>query len=231
MAIPVVDQEERLVGIVTFDDAMDVLQDENTEDIEKMAAITPTDKPYLKMGIVETWKKRVPWLLLLMVSATFTGKIITSFEDALQAQIVLTSFIPMLMDTGGNCGGQSSVTIIRALSLGDVRFGDIFKVIWKEFRVALICGIILACANFVKIMLIDFHATPFEQAVPVAAVVCLTMLTAVIIAKLIGCFLPLLAHKIGFDPAVMASPLITTIVDALSLLVYFQFATHLLMGM
>ncbi len=218
MAIPVVDQEERLVGIVTFDDAMDVLQDENTEDIEKMAAITPTDKPYLKMGIVETWKKRVPWLLLLMVSATFTGKIITSFEDALQAQIVLTSFIPMLMDTGGNCGGQSSVTIIRALSLGDVRFGDIFKVIWKEFRVALLCGVTLAIVNFGKLMLFD------RVGVFVSLTVCLTMLFTIVFAKFVGATLPILAKKIGFDPAVMASPFITTIVDAISLIIYFKTA-------
>ena len=218
MAIPVVDQEERLVGIVTFDDAMDVLQDENTEDIEKMAAITPTDKPYLKMGIVETWKKRVPWLLLLMVSATFTGKIITSFEDALQAQIVLTSFIPMLMDTGGNCGGQSSVTIIRALSLGDVRFGDIFKVIWKEFRVALLCGVTLAIVNFGKLMLFD------RVGVLVSLTVCLTMLFTIVFAKFVGATLPILAKKIGFDPAVMASPFITTIVDAISLIIYFKTA-------
>ena len=218
MAIPVVDQEERLVGIVTFDDAMDVLQDENTEDIEKMAAITPTDKPYLKMGIVETWKKRVPWLLLLMVSATFTGKIITSFEDALQAQIVLTSFIPMLMDTGGNCGGQSSVTIIRALSLGDVRFGDIFKVIWKEFRVALLCGVTLAIVNFGKLMLLD------RVGVFVSLTVCLTMLFTIVFAKFVGATLPILAKKIGFDPAVMASPFITTIVDAISLIIYFKTA-------
>ena len=215
---PVVDQEERLVGIVTFDDAMDVLQDENTEDIEKMAAITPTDKPYLKMGIVETWKKRVPWLLLLMVSATFTGKIITSFEDALQAQIVLTSFIPMLMDTGGNCGGQSSVTIIRALSLGDVRFGDIFKVIWKEFRVALLCGVTLAIVNFGKLMLFD------RVGVLVSLTVCLTMLFTIVFAKFVGATLPILAKKIGFDPAVMASPFITTIVDAISLIIYFKTA-------
>ena len=222
MAIPVVDQEERLVGIVTFDDAMDVLQDENTENIEKMAAITPTDKPYLKMGIVETWKKRVPWLLLLMVSATFTGKIITSFEDALQAQIVLTSFIPMLMDTGGNCGGQSSVTIIRALSLGDVRFGDIFKVIWKEFRVALLCGVTLAIVNFGKLMLFD------RVGVLVSLTVCLTMLFTIVFAKFVGATLPILAKKIGFDPAVMASPFITTIVDAISLLIYFGFAKAML---
>ncbi len=218
MAIPVVDQEERLVGIVTFDDAMDVLQDENTEDIEKMAAITPTDKPYLKMTVFETWKNRIPWLLLLMVSATFTGKIITAFESALQAQIVLTSFIPMLMDTGGNCGGQSSVTIIRSLSLGDVDFKDVFKVIWKEFRVSLLCGITLAIVSFGKLMLLD------KVGFGVSVTVCFTMLLTIVFAKFVGSTLPILAKKIGFDPAVMASPFITTIVDAISLLIYFEIA-------
>ncbi len=218
LAIPVVDQEDRLVGIVTFDDAMDVLQEENTEDIEKMAAITPTDKPYLRMSVFETWKKRIPWLLLLMVSATFTGKIITHFEKALQAQIVLTSFIPMLMDTGGNCGGQSSVTIIRGLSLGDIDYRDIFKVIWKEFRVAFWCGLTLAVANFAKLMLFD------KVGLLVSATVCLTMVLTIIFAKLVGSTLPIFAKRIGFDPAVMASPFITTIVDAISLLVYFRVA-------
>lgn len=222
MAIPVVDQENRLVGIVTFDDAMDVLQEENTEDIEKMAAITPTDKPYLKMSVFETWKKRFPWLLLLMVSATFTGKIITSFEDSLSAQIVLTSFIPMLMDTGGNCGGQASVTIIRSLSLGDIDYKDVFKVIWKEFRVAFLCGITLAIVNFAKLMLLD------RVAIPVAFTVCLTMIVTIIFAKFVGSTLPILAKRIGFDPAVMASPFITTIVDAISLLVYFKIAQIIL---
>ncbi len=222
LAFPVVDSEERLVGIVTVDDAIDVLQEEATEDIEKMAAITPTDKPYLKMGAVETWKKRVPWLLLLMVSATFTGKIIQHFESALAAQVILTSFIPMLMDTGGNCGGQASVTIIRSLSLGDVEFRDIFKVIWKEFRVAIMCGITLAIANFAKMMVIDRVDTI------IAAVVCLTLVCTIIVAKFIGCTLPILAKAVKLDPAVMASPFITTIVDALSLLVYFSFATNLL---
>lgn len=218
LAIPVVDQEDRLVGIVTFDDAMDVLQEENTEDIEKMAAITPTDKPYLRMSVFETWKKRIPWLLLLMVSATFTGKIITHFEKALQAQIVLTSFIPMLMDTGGNCGGQSSVTIIRGLSLGDIDYRDIFKVIWKELRVAFWCGLTLAVANFAKLMLFD------KVGLLVSATVCLTMVLTIIFAKLVGSTLPIFAKRIGFDPAVMASPFITTIVDAISLLVYFRVA-------
>ena len=222
LALPVVDQENRLVGIVTIDDAMDVLQDENTEDIEKMAAITPTDKPYLKMSVFETWKKRFPWLLLLMVSATFTGKIITHFEDALQSYVVLTAFIPMLMDTGGNCGGQSSVTIIRGLSLGDITFRDTFRVIWKEFRVAFLCGVTLALVNFGKMLLID------RVGVLVAAVVCVTMVLTIILAKFIGCTLPILAKRLHFDPAVMASPFITTIVDALSLLIYFRVASMIL---
>lgn len=222
LALPVVDSEERLVGIITVDDAIDVLQEEATEDIEKMAAITPTDKPYLKMSAFETWKKRIPWLLLLMVSATFTGKIIQHFESALAAQVILTSFIPMLMDTGGNCGGQASVTIIRSLSLGDIEFKDIFKVVWKEFRVAILCGVTLAIANFAKMMLVD-RVEPI-----IAAVVCLTLVCTIIVAKFIGCTLPILAKAVKLDPAVMASPFITTIVDALSLLVYFSFATNLL---
>ena len=218
MAVPVVDRENRLVGIVTFDDAMDVLQDENTEDIEKMAAITPTDKPYLKMGIFEIWRKRFPWLLLLMVSATFTGKIIQHFEDALQAYVILTSFIPMLMDTGGNCGGQASVTIIRGISLGEIRFKDVFRVMWKEFRISILCGVTLAAANFIKMMLID------KTTLLVAGTVCLTLIFTIIVAKLVGCSMPILAKKIGVDPAVMASPFITTIVDAISLLIYFTVA-------
>lgn len=218
LAVPVVDQENRLVGIITVDDAMDVLQDENTEDIEKMAAITPTDKPYLKMSVFEIWKKRFPWLLLLMVSATFTGKIITHFEDALQSYVVLTAFIPMLMDTGGNCGGQASVTIIRGLSLGDIAFRDIFKVMWKEFRVSFLCGVALAAANFLKMILID------RVPLLVATTVCVTLIFTIVVAKFVGCTLPILAKKIGFDPAVMASPFITTIVDAISLLIYFGIA-------
>lgn len=218
LALPVVDTESRLVGIITVDDAIDVLQEETTEDIEKMAAITPTDKPYLKMGVTETWKKRFPWLLLLMVSATFTGKIIQHFQNALQTYVILTSFIPMLMDTGGNCGGQASVTIIRGLSLGDIEFGDIFKVIWKEFRVAILCGITLAVANFFKMMIVD------RVGLVVAAIVCGTLVMTIIIAKFIGCTLPILAKALHLDPAVMASPFITTIVDALSLLVYFNIA-------
>ena len=218
-AMPVVDNENRLVGIITVDDIVDILQEEATEDIEKMAAIVPTDKPYMKTTVFETWKKRIPWLLLLMISATFTGSIITSFEDALSACVVLTAYIPMLMDTGGNAGGQASVTIIRGLSLNEIEFKDAFKVVWKEARVAVLCGLTLAAANFVKLLLFD------RVTIAVAAVVCLTLVAAVFIAKIIGCLLQMLAKKIGFDPAVMASPFITTIVDALSLLIYFSIAT------
>lgn len=221
-AMPVVDNEERLVGIITIDDVVDIIQEEATEDIEKMAAILPTDKPYMKEGIFETWRKRIPWLLLLMISATVTGGIITHYENALSTYTVLTSFIPMLMDTGGNAGGQASVTIIRGLSLNEIEFRDIFRVMWKESRVALLCGLTLAAANFIKMMLID------HVLITVALVVCLTLVLAVLFAKLVGCSLPLLAGKLGFDPAVMASPFITTIVDAVSLMIYFTIATHLL---
>ncbi len=229
LSMPVVDQEGRLVGIVTVDDAMDVMEEEATEDIEKMAAITPTDKPYLKTSAFETFKARIPWLLLLMVSATFTGLIITSFETSLAALPVLTAYIPMLMDTGGNCGSQASVTVIRALSLDEVDFSDIFQVIWKELRVALLCGLVLAIANFGKMMLVDRMMLGNTSLAPItAAVVCMTLVCAVAVAKFVGCTLPLLAKKIGLDPAVMASPFITTIVDALSLLIYFQFAKNML---
>lgn len=219
LAIPVVDDENRLVGIITFDDAIDVMQDEATEDIKKMAAIIPSDKTYFKTTVFETWKARIPWLLLLMVSATFTGMIITSFEDALAAYTVLTAYIPMLMDTGGNSGGQASVTIIRALSLEEIEFSDIFRVIWKESRVAILCGLTLSICNFVKLLLLD------RVTVQVALVVCITLAVTVLMAKIIGCTLPILAKKIGFDPAVMASPFITTIVDAISLIVYFRVAS------
>ena len=219
LAIPVVDDENRLVGIITFDDAIDVMHDEATEDIKKMAAIIPSDKTYFKTTVFETWKARIPWLLLLMVSATFTGMIITSFEDALAAYTVLTAYIPMLMDTGGNSGGQASVTIIRALSLEEIEFSDIFRVIWKESRVAILCGITLSIFNFVKLLLFD------RVTVQVALVVCITLAVTVLMAKIIGCTLPILAKKIGFDPAVMASPFITTIVDAISLIVYFRVAS------
>lgn len=229
VTMPVVDSENRMVGIVTVDDVVDVMEDEATEDIEKMAAILPTEKPYLKTSVFNTWKSRIPWLLLLMISATFTGQIITSFEDALATCVVLTAFIPMLMDTGGNSGSQASVTIIRALSLGDIEFKDIFKVIWKEFRVSIICAITLASLNFGKIMLIDrllFNNT--DITVLIAFVVCLAMVFTIMVAKFVGCTLPMLAQKIGLDPAVMASPFITTIVDAISLLIYFGIAKWLL---
>ncbi|WP_029233063.1 magnesium transporter [Butyrivibrio sp. VCB2006] len=221
-AMPVVDAETRMVGIITIDDVVDIMEEEATEDIEKMAAIMPSDKPYPKVGIFETYKNRIPWLLFLMISATFTGAIITGFEDALSAYVVLTAYIPMLMDTGGNAGGQASVSIIRALSLKEIEFSDLLKIIWKEIRVAVLCGLTLSVANFAKLLLFD------KLALPVAAVICLTLLIVVLIAKLVGCCLPMLASKVGFDPAVMASPFITTIVDALSLLVYFNIATNML---
>lgn len=222
IAMPVVDNENRLVGIITVDDIVDILQEEATEDIEKMAAIVPSDKPYMKTGIFETYKKRIPWLLLLMISATFTGSIITSFEDALSVCVILTAYIPMIMDTGGNAGGQASVTIIRGLSLNEIEFKDLFKVIWKESRVSLLCGLTLAVANFAKLLILD------RLTVMVAFVVCITLMFTVFIAKIIGCSLPMFAKKLGFDPAVMASPFITTIVDALSLLIYFRIAMMLL---
>ncbi len=226
LAMPVVDAERRLVGIVTFDDIMDVMQDEVTEDIEKMAAISPTDKPYARMSAIELWKKRIPWLLLLMISATFTGMIITSFESALGKLMVLSSFIPMLMDTGGNSGSQASVTVIRSLSLNDIEFRDLPKVVWKEIRVAVLCGTTLAVANFVKLLTVDRLLLGNSQiTVFVALVVCTTLIATVMCAKVIGCSLPMLAQKIGFDPAVMASPFITTIVDAVSLMIYFRIAT------
>jgi magnesium transporter len=220
--LPVVDSENRLVGVVTIDDILDIIQEETTEDIEKMAAITPNDKPYIKTGIFETWKKRIPWLLLLMISATFTGSIITHFEEALATYVVLTAFIPMLMDTGGNAGSQASVSVIRSLSLGEIEYKDTLKVIWKEFRVSLLCGATLAVANFVKLLVIDRVTTQ------IAFVVCSTLVMTITVAKLIGCSLPILAKKLKFDPAVMASPFITTIVDACSLLIYFKFASLML---
>ena len=229
LALPVVDKEERLVGIVTVDDAIDVLQEETTEDIEKMAAILPSDKPYLKTGVFETFRSRIPWLLLLMVSATFTGQIIAGFEDALAAVTVLTAYIPMLMDTGGNCGSQSSVSVIRGISLNEIEFSDLGKVIWKEIRVAVACGATLAVCNFAKLMLVDHLIFGNLSVTPmVSAVICLTMVCTVFCAKLVGCTLPMLAKRIGFDPAVMASPFITTIVDAISLFIYFRIATVLL---
>ena len=230
LALPVVDAESRMVGIVTFDDAMDVMEDEVTEDMEIMGGMTPSDKTYLRSTVFDLFKHRIPWLMLLMVSATFTGLIISGFENALAAQVVLTAFIPMLMDTGGNSGSQSSVTIIRALSLGEVEFSDLPRVIWKEIRTAVLCGVTLAAACFLKIMLVDRLLLGNNEVTwLVAFVVCVTLALTVLVAKVIGCSLPLLAKKLGFDPAVMASPFITTIVDDLSLLVYFGIASALLL--
>lgn len=220
--MPVVDKEKRLVGIITIDDIVDILEEEATEDIEKMAGIISTDKPYMKTGVFETWKKRILWLLLLMISATFTGKIIASYETALATYVVLTAYIPMFMDTGGNAGGQVSVTIIRGLSLNEIKYKDVFKILWKEFRVGLLIGFTLAIANFVKLILID------GVGVTIALVICLTLIVTVVIAKLIGALLPIVAKRLGFDPAVMASPFITTIIDACSLIIYFNFAVLLL---
>ena len=232
LAIPVVDGDNRMVGIVTFDDAMDVMEDEATEDMEIMAGITPSDKTYLRSTPWELFRHRIPWLALLMVSATFTGLIITSFEEALAAQVALTAFIPMLMDTGGNSGSQSSVTVIRALSLSELDFSDMPKVLWKEIRTAVMCGAALSVLCFGKIMLVDRLLMGNEDiTVLVAAVVCLTMAVTVLCAKIVGCVLPMCAKKLGFDPAVMASPFITTTVDALSLLVYFGIASVLLPGL
>ena len=229
LALPVVDNDGLMVGIVTFDDAMDVLVEETTEDIEKMAGMLPSEKTYLRSNAWDLFKHRIPWLALLMVSATFTGMIITGFESALAAQVVLTAFIPMLMDTGGNSGSQASVTVIRALSLGELDFADAPKVVWKEIQTAALCGVALATLCFGKIMLVDrLLLGNSDITVLTAFVVCATMVVTVLIAKLVGCTLPIAAKKLGFDPAVMASPFITTIVDALSLIVYFGIASALL---
>ena len=220
--MPVVDGDSRLVGIITVDDAIDVMREEATEDMEKMAALTPSEKPYPKLSVFEIYKNRIPWLMLMMISAVFTQLIIGKFEAALAAQIVLTTFIPMLMDTGGNSGSQASVTIIRSLSLGEIQLRDIFKVIFKELRVALMCGLSLAVVNFAKLMLFD------KVGLMIALTVSLTLLAVVLIAKFVGCTLPLLVKKIGLDPAVMASPIITTVVDAIALIIFFGRATTLL---
>lgn len=229
MALPVVDNEERMVGIIAFDDAIDVMEDETTEDIAIMAGMTPSDKTYLRSSPFSLFKQRIGWLLLLMVSSTFTGMIITNFESALAAQVILTAFIPMLMGTGGNSGSQSSVTVIRSLSLGELEFSDLLSVIWKEIRTSVLCGITLSIACFIKLLIIDCYLlnNP-EITFFVAIVVSVAMALTVIVAKVVGCTLPLLAKKIGFDPAVMASPFITTIVDALSLIVYFGIAKAVL---
>ncbi len=229
LALPIVDNEKRLIGIVTVDDAIDVLQEEATEDIEKMAAITPTEKAYLRTGVFELFRSRIPWLLILMFSATFTGMIITSFEAALASCVVLTAFMPMLMNTGGNSGSQSSVTVIRALSLGEIEYKDILKIIWKESRVSILCGVALSVLNFIKMWLFDLLLLQTSGlTILVIAVVSATLFFTVVIAKLVGCMLPVIAEKIGLDPAVMASPFITTIVDALSLIIYFSIASAVL---
>ena len=231
LAIPVVDKENRLVGIVTVDDAIDVMQEEASEDIEKMAAILPSEKTYLKTGVFETFKARIPWLLFLMISATFTGAIISSFESKLTACLALIAFIPMLMGTGGNSGSQSSVTVIRAISLGDIDFSDIFRVIWKELRVSVVCGVVLGIVNFVKLYLVDYlWLNNFDKGIEIMEIiaVCLTLVIVVVVAKLVGTILPIVAKRFGFDPAVMASPLVTTILDAVSLIIYFSIAAALL---
>ncbi len=231
LALPVVDMENRLIGIVTVDDAIDVMQDEATEDIEKMAAILPSENTYFKTGVFKTLKARIPWLLLLMITATFTGTIISSFEAKLTLFPALIAYIPMLMDTGGNCGSQASVTIIRGLSLGDVKFSDIGRVIFKEIRVAFLCSSILIIVNSLKLFLVDhllFHNFDPNMALKEIAVICGTLFCTVLVAKTVGCTLPMLAKKIGLDPAVMASPFITTTVDAISLSIYFTIAARVL---
>ena len=226
LALPVVDNEQRIVGIVTIDDAIDVIREEATEDIEKMAAVLPSDKPYMRTSVWGIYKKRVPWLLVLMLSATFTSTIIAAFDGMLASVIILSSFIPMITGSGGNAGSQASVSVIRALSLGEIEFKSMFKVLWKELRVAALCGLTLAAANFVKLMVFDLRGN--ENAVVIALVVSLTLVGTIIMAKIVGSSLPLLSSKIGLDPAVMANPLISTVCDSLSLLIYFGVASTLL---
>ena len=236
LALPITDKEQRLVGIVTVDDALDVLEDEATEDIEKMAAILPTDKPYMKTGIWETWKKRVPWLLLLMLTATFTSTIITHYESAIGTYAILTAFVPMLMNTGGNAGSQSSVTIVRGLSLGEIEMRDVLRVLIKEISVSVLCGITLAAATFLKVMALDFRfqassvleSGMIQNNLQIAAVISITVFFGIVIAKIVGALLPILTKRIGLDPAVMASPFITTIVDTVTLIIYFSVATVIL---
>ncbi|MBR5926072.1 MAG: magnesium transporter, partial [Firmicutes bacterium] len=231
LAIPVVDKENRMVGIVTYDDAMEIIEEEATEDIEIMAGMSPSDvnTTYLKTPVKDLFKQRIPWLSFLMLSATFTGIILTIFENKLAACVALTTFIPMLMDTGGNSGTQSSVTVIRALSLDELEPSDVIYVIWKEIRTAVLCGVTLAALCFVKIWVIDIGLMHHEEiSLTVAFVVCITMAFTVLVAKCIGCIMPFVATKLGLDPAVMASPFISTLVDAASLLIYFGVATVLL---
>ncbi len=222
LELPVVDEDNHLTGVVTADDAMGVLQEEATEDMEVMAAMTPSEQPYLETPVWKVFTSRIPWLLLLMLSAAFTGGIIAHFEDALAAQVALTAFIPMLMDTGGNCGSQSSVTVIRGLSLGQIRFADWYRVLWKELWVGVLCALALSVVNFLRLLLVS------QVGLTVAMVVSATLSLTVILSKLVGAALPILAKRMGFDPAVMASPLITTLVDALSLVAYFWLATEML---
>ena len=225
MALPVVDKEGRLVGIVTVDDVIDVMEAEATEDFELMAAMTPSDKPYSRTSAWDMWKRRVPWLMFLMLSATFTSMIINSFEDALAVQAVLIGLIPMLMGTGGNSGAQASTAVIRSISLGDTEPEDVGRVIWKEFRVAILCGITLAAVNFGKMLLVDRLLLHNDGVtLTVAAVVSLSIVFIVMFAKVVGSVLPIAAEKLGVDPAVMANPLISTITDAVSLLIYFEIA-------
>ena len=226
LALPVVDNEQRIVGIVTIDDAIDVIREEATEDIEKMAAVLPSDKPYMRTSVWGIYKKRVPWLLVLMLSATFTSTLISALDGMLASVIILSSFIPMITGSGGNAGSQASVSVIRALSLGEIEFKSMFKVLWKELRVAALCGLTLAAANFVKLMVFDLRGN--ENAVVIALVVSLTLVGTIIMAKIVGSSLPLLSSKIGLDPAVMANPLISTVCDSLSLLIYFGVASTLL---
>ena len=222
MAVPVVDKENRMVGIITVDDVMDIMEQETTEDMDKMAAIIPNDKPYLKTSVFETWKKRIPWLMLMMISATFTGKIITSFEGALSRFIILTAYIPMLMDTGGNCGSQASTEVVRSLSIGQVHLSDFFKVVWKEMRVGLLCGVTLAGVNFLKCIFID------GVSVTIAAIICITIVCCVFFAKLIASILVMFVTRLHLDAAVVASPMLTTVIDAISLTIYFSISILLL---
>lgn len=226
LALPVVDNEKRIVGIVTIDDAIDVIREETTEDIEKMAAVLPSDKPYMKTSVWGIYKKRVPWLLVLMLSATFTSTIISAFDGMLASVIILSSFIPMITGSGGNAGSQASVSVIRALSLGEIEFKSMFKVLWKELRVSVLCGITLAAANFIKLIFFDLRGS--DNAILIAFVVSITLVGTIIMAKIVGSSLPLLSSKIGLDPAVMANPLISTVCDSLSLMIYFGVASLIL---
>ena len=236
IALPIVDKEKRLVGLVTVDDALEVIETEATEDIEKMAAMLPSDKPYLKTTVWETWKQRVPWLLLLMLTATFTSTIITKYEAAIGTYAILTAFFPMLMGTGGNAGGQTSVAIIRALSLGEVELKNVLRVFWKEIRVGVLCGATLAVATFIKVMAIDFRFQMYSNSssgdvqnnLIITLAISATVFSAIVVAKAVGTLLPLGAKKVGLDPAVMASPFITTIVDTVTLMIYFTIASALL---